>query len=65
MLDLFIIVLAVALVLMLAALTVTAVAAFRFPTAYDSVHHLHRLWLFLLILLASFIPPSYPHQFPV
>ena len=64
MLDLFIIVLAVALVLMLAALTVTAVAAFRFPKAYDFVKNLDRRWVFLLMFLAVLIPLLYQLTFP-
>ena len=64
MLDLFIIVLAAALVLMLAALTVTAVAAFRFPKAYDFVKNLDRRWIFLLMFLAVLIPLLYQLTFP-
>jgi len=55
-LNLFIFLLAAALVLMLLGLAGAAVAAFRSPKAGDFVKDLDRRWIFLLMLLSVMIP---------
>ncbi len=63
-LNLFIFLLAAALVLMLLGLAGAAVAAFRSPKAGDFVKDLDRRWIFLLMFLAVAFPILYQLTFP-